>query len=537
MQRTPSGTRDPRSLLARVNARPVFLATTFVVLVCVSILGIEGWRLTSARRSQITESEVAATNLAKSLAEHASGVFTQADALLAGLVERVETEGLGKASVERIQRLLRSEMSQLTQLDRLSVIDAQGNRVTSSVTTASASGIDHRAREYFRYHASHADMAPHLGPPIQAHINDRWIVTVSRRFNDARGHFAGVIVAAVDLSYFNNYFEQFELGKNGSIVLVMSNGTVIDRRPWKDDLIGTSLAGAPLFTDHIAYDEAGTAWITSRIDGVDRLSAFQKLRIFPAYAVVSFSKEQVLRSWTEDAMIHAGVAAFLVLIIAVIGRQLVLQIARRHEDQVALLDAQGALKALNKQLDGLAREDALTGLPNRRELDRVIDEEIRRVERNHEPLAVIMVDIDQFKAYNDRYGHPQGDACIKAVAKAIASCVTRPGDMAARYGGEEFIILLPETNMAGATAVAERVRLVLRASALAHPNSLTGVVTVSMGMSMLKAYDLETTAEQLVDRADQALYAAKQAGRNAIRWHDDEATDSVPVRARFASAI
>ena len=498
--------------------RPLFLAASFVVAVCLSIMAIEAWRIMAARQTQIKEAETAATNLAKSLAEQASGTLVQADALLTGLTERLEVDGTGPANVARIRRLMQLEMFHLPQLQRLSVIDDEGRWITTDIGIPDRT-TTHVDREYFRYHSVHADLAPHLGPPIRSRTSGRWIITVSRRFSGPDGRFGGIVLASISLEFFNDYFKQFDIGSNGAILLAMSDGTVLDRRPFKQDLIGKSIAGGELFRKHIAFDEGGTAWITSSIDGVERLTGFQKLHIFPAYAIVAFSKDQILREWVSDSLVHATAALLLVVILALLGGRLVSQVAQRHADQLLLVQSQAELTTLNAKLDGLAREDGLTGLPNRREFDRALRDEAKRIDRNGESLALIMLDIDRFKAYNDHFGHPQGDQCIRMVAAQIAQIVKRSGDLAARYGGEEFVILLPSTTAAGARAVAEKVRDTILRCALPHPQGVGGRVTVSMGIAVLTSRDADPTGDALLERADRALYVAKETGRDRICVH------------------
>ena len=173
-------------------------------------------------------------------------------------------------------------------------------------------------------------------------------------------------------------------------------------------------------------------------------------------------------------------------------------------------------KRLNAVLAALACQDPLSGLSNRRHFDETLQAEWDRTQRNQSPLAVLFIDVDYFKRYNDTYGHAAGDRCLVAVSNALTTCLLRPADLAARYGGEEFVILLPETDLAGAKEVAERVLSRIDALLLPHAASeVSPYVTVSIGMAVREA--ATDTPAQLLDRADQALYAAKQSGRHCLR--------------------
>jgi len=175
-------------------------------------------------------------------------------------------------------------------------------------------------------------------------------------------------------------------------------------------------------------------------------------------------------------------------------------------------------KKLETKLETLAIEDSLTGLANRRRFDERLNEEWARAYRDRSTLALLMIDVDRFKAYNDEYGHPAGDACLRVVAQVIAAEVQRPGDLAARYGGEEFAMLLPNTDAAGCARIGERIRKAIRAAGLVHTtNSASGHVTASLGGATCRpAFERTAGVGMLVEAADQALYAAKEAGRNRL---------------------
>lgn len=172
------------------------------------------------------------------------------------------------------------------------------------------------------------------------------------------------------------------------------------------------------------------------------------------------------------------------------------------------------LEEANCQLRVLVRQDGMTGLGNRRHFDDVLGTEYRRAMRDGEPLALIMVDVDRFKTFNDLYGHPAGDACLRGVGAALAGALRRPADVAARYGGEEFAVLLPCTDESGALATAARIQDAMRAMALPHAGSEFGIVTLSMGITVLAPGEASVGPAALVEAADAALYAAKRSGRN-----------------------
>ena len=164
----------------------------------------------------------------------------------------------------------------------------------------------------------------------------------------------------------------------------------------------------------------------------------------------------------------------------------------------------------NQALANLAKLDGLTGVANRRGFDEALEAESRRAARASQDIALLMVDVDWFKLYNDRYGHQAGDECLRSVAAALAACAKRPGDSVCRYGGEEFALLLPATGLRGAMLVAERVVASVAGLAIEHTGSFGGSVSVSVGVASGNGRD----GAALVRAADKALYAAKREGRD-----------------------
>jgi diguanylate cyclase (GGDEF)-like protein len=164
-------------------------------------------------------------------------------------------------------------------------------------------------------------------------------------------------------------------------------------------------------------------------------------------------------------------------------------------------------------LEKLALTDSLTSVANRRQFDAVIAGEVKRSTRMKKGLALLIVDVNKFKDFNDLYGHGAGDLCLRRIAEALQVTVRRPSDLVARYGGEEFVVLLPDTDAAGAHAVASELLAAVRGLEIAHAAWERGIVTISIGLAVSSPQSAIDTG-RLVERADQALYAAKLAGRD-----------------------
>lgn len=193
-------------------------------------------------------------------------------------------------------------------------------------------------------------------------------------------------------------------------------------------------------------------------------------------------------------------------------------------------------------VEALAVTDALTGLANRRRFDECLATEWRRAARERQPLSLLMLDVDQFKVYNDTYGHQRGDSCLKQVAEACMDVVSRPGDLVARFGGEEFVVILPNTEGDGAMHVADEICEALRSRRLPHGGNPLGIVTISIGCATLVP-KFGKHAANLIQIADEALYKAKQGGRdqacngNTMQRREEDAQLFEPLDAAAGERV
>lgn len=188
---------------------------------------------------------------------------------------------------------------------------------------------------------------------------------------------------------------------------------------------------------------------------------------------------------------------------------------RLVEMQRSLVDVTHKLNLANKKLQRMSTIDGLTGIGNRRSFDDFAVREWRRCQRMKKPMSIIMVDVDHFKQYNDTYGHQAGDICLKAVATQVARSAPRAGDMSARYGGEEFVLVLGETDIDGATWVANHIRQLVEQRKMPHTGSPFQHVTVSCGVASVTPRE-DLSLGTLLKAADNALYMAKSQGRNTV---------------------
>ncbi|MCZ2495629.1 diguanylate cyclase [Xylophilus sp. Kf1] len=382
------------------------------------------------------------------------------------------------------------------------VILDSGGRVVLSMKDSRSVGLDLSDRVYFRSHMNTADDGMHISEPLASRVDAGTVnIALSRRLSNADGSFGGIAVVFLNVNYFRQLLHGIQLGAHGRTTIVGPYGRVVMSLPLVPDLIGKSGTAQPIYQTLVA-SRNGSFVTDSPVDGRRRLTAFRTVDDSGIKILVSPAIEDIFATWQRRAIEVMGAAALLAASLVVLAALLGRALRARHRAEQRMLE--------------MAHTDGLTGLSNRRSLDAGLAREGARVGRKATELSLLFVDVDHFKRFNDSQGHPAGDAVLAAVGAALSGAIQRPGDQAGRYGGEEFLILLAQTDLAGACLVAEKVRMAVAALDIAHPDSPMGRVTVSIGVS-------SRTAEEAVDigtllaSADAALYQAKSAGRNCVR--------------------
>jgi diguanylate cyclase (GGDEF)-like protein/PAS domain S-box-containing protein len=264
--------------------------------------------------------------------------------------------------------------------------------------------------------------------------------------------------------------------------------------------------------------------------------AFYKERRYCLADLVALDRpDKLAELYTEHGLSDAGVgfSAENWCVMPKLGNQLYLAIDAGpiHDEDGNLIAVVETLRDMTDQkraelaLHALATQDGLTGLANRRSFDATLQAEWARAQRTKKPLALLFVDVDHFKLFNDQHGHQSGDECLRTVAAVVGEHACRPADLAARYGGEEFGVIMPETDRDGACAIAERMRRAVLGLRIAHGAAGAGsVVTLSIGVATHLPGD-NCSPELLLGQADQALYAAKALGRNRVTSADSMLAD------------
>ncbi|WP_322843817.1 sensor domain-containing diguanylate cyclase [Pseudomonas sp. B33.4] len=492
--------------------RDTHLVTLLLLVIGCSLASLTIWKVLSSRDRALEEVNVHGLNLTQALETYSEGIVRQSSLLLLGLVERLETEGSGPAQIQRLGALINRQQPLMPQMSGITIYDRQGHWLMSSNRPIPA-GANSSDRAYFIHHRDDPSREPFIGPPIRSRSNQEWVITVSRRFNDDRGEFAGVVAVTLGVENFLRLFGKLDVGQEGAIGLSYTDGTLLVRYPFREQDMGRNLSKSPIYAKYLVDQSVGTASYTSSLDGVERLYAFRKSEKLPLITTVAIGKREALAAWRTEAQLSAVVVAGLLGLTGLIGWFLILDIRRRTQVEGELRIAQQQLLGSNRQLELLAMKDALTGLANRRCFDQTLASEARRAQRDGSSLALLMIDIDYFKRFNDALGHVAGDACLQAVGNVLDACVRRPSDLVARYGGEEFAVIMPDTDIEGATVVAQLIIERLQQANIAHPTSPETRVSLSIGIAAARGAQLDPV-HGLIECADQALYQAKTAGRN-----------------------
>ncbi|MCE1117138.1 MULTISPECIES: sensor domain-containing diguanylate cyclase [Pseudomonas] len=482
------------------------LVLSFMAVVMLAFVLIEGWRIWRDYRQAFFNAENAVTNLARATAQHAEDAIRQVDAITAALAERLEGDGFEHIDRPRLHALLKQQAQIMPQLHGLFVYAPDGSWIVTDqdVVPPNANNAD---RDYFIYHRTHADRQVRIGAVVRSRSTGDLIIPISRRLDYPDGRFAGVLLGTIKVDWFVRYYGDFKIDERGALVLAKRDGTILVRRPFVEQVIGRSLAGSDIFRKYLPYASEGVAEAVAVVDGTPRLYGFRALASYPLVVEAGLSRESIIAPWRHDMLKSLVVLVLLLVGVAGFGWVVLRQLRERIVIERALHQAHQTLKAL-------ALTDSLTGLGNRRRLDAVLEPELRRARRQGYAVALVMLDLDYFKAYNDRYGHPAGDECLRRFGELLRQVLKRPGDLAVRYGGEEFTLLLPNTNAQGASQIVQEILQLLRRQAIEHGGSPLGQVSVSAGIAVGAPTLEAVTPENLMAAADAALYQAKHQGRD-----------------------
>ncbi|MCP3728421.1 EAL domain-containing protein [Paraburkholderia sp. CNPSo 3272] len=483
--------------------------------------GVTVASLYEMRLDAMAQARVAAQNLVISLQKEIERNLDIYQLAMRDVATSVETPGILRLPPEVRQLVAFGAATNTAELGALFATDAAGTLVLDS-RSIQPRKINVSGRDYFQIQQRQASADVYISAPFLPYAAEPGIpqIALSRRLEEKNGHFAGIVAGTLRLSYFRHLFEASILGRHDTITLLRTDGTVLMRRPFHEGDIGKSLAAGHSF-EPLARSGHGTYIDIAVLDHIERLYTFRRIGSYPLVVVVGFATDEIFAGWRKRA-IAVGIVtvildAFLILLSLMFGRQL-----RRR-------------LAMERRLKRLAWFDSLTGLPNREQLQREALRILTNANRNGSTLAVLFIDLDRFKRVNDTQGHGVGDEVLSEIARRLQDQI-QTGDVMGRLGGDEFLAVLQDCDVLKAKHVAGRILQAVYQPILINSKQDARItISASIGIA-LSPHDGEEPGI-LLRNADLAMYQAKNAGRNQVRFYAPEYERQAKERLELEIAL
>ena len=470
----------------RLSAKLLIISSIATVMgfsaICTSVM-------LDMRRSEEELARQTLENLASGIDSDIGRNVELFDLALRSVATNMISPEISQVSKPQRQLILFDRAAAARHFGPIQVFDSTGKLIIDA-STLDPLPEDRSAEEYFKVHQEHPDAGLFVSRPTLHH--GAYAIVLSRRIASEDGRFLGVVAGSLRFSYFHDLFSRLHFGADDVITVFRRDGTVIMRTPFDLDIVGKNLGDLPGVKRMLSEPSGSYSGVASAAHS-PRLYVWRD-GTRPLVVLVGKRWADIYRLWRIEATRIGAIMAALAVFVLGVTLFLAREIGRRS--------------AAEEKLEELATTDALTGLRNRRKFDAAIEAEWRRAARQKRSLALLMIDADNFKTFNDTLGHQAGDEVLVGIAICISDSVRRAGDCAARYGGEEFAVLLPGMSSTEAFAVAETIRLKVKQWC-----GDTAITTVSIGVASLIP-DAHTEWTEMVNAADKALYAAKASGRN-----------------------
>ncbi len=522
-----------------VRARLIVLALLIIApLVFERIHGLE-----AARVQRNEQARTEATDLAQRGVESQREVIYSVRALLQVVARSYARMPFDAADCNKYLTALTGNVAWIR---ALSIAGADG-KITCS-TEPNAVGLNMSDRDHFQNALHSRDFALSDYMVNRTHQVPSLIATYPAVKDD--GSVNAVVLAVINLQWISELVTTAAQHSGATVILLDGSGTLVAASEDQANLIGKPFAAQSLAKDMLSRDE-GTA-TTAGFDGIPRIFAYARVPWTQARLAVGLDERTVQSDIDRElALAYLKLVLFglFVLLIAWFGGERLVVRPIRSLARTAMRFGRGdlhvratsetwlaefeplaialddmahklagreeELRIANEHLEELASLDGLTGLANRRGFDRQIDHEWLRAIDRHEPVALMMIDIDHFKLYNDRYGHVAGDTCLRSVSETLSLVTLENAVLVARYGGEEFALLLPGLDLPRLSSLAEEARRSIEDLLITHAEAPCGHVTISIGVESIVPRAGQSAAD-LVEAADRALYIAKRCGRNRV---------------------
>ena len=479
-----------------ITQRMLISATTLLV---VTALCIVSYLLVREYRNTEQQATRSAFNLVQLIDREARNTVSLYDTALMSLISLFQSHALDSFPQPLKNTLLFHQASELPSNGGFYVLNAVGNLIATSAADV-VLGENVTEQPWFKVHRELDSGEIFISRPFQnSGRNGDWSIRFSRRMSAPDGSFAGVAVAQLKLDYFTSLLRSLDLGPDGNISLFRTDGIMLVQYPPIPSIrTGEDLSSYPNYM-RLLNEGYGSFIAMSETFQTPRLYTFAQVYNLPVVVVVGLSGEYIFSSWWHTALLIG--TATLMLCLGLIWLTLLLS----HELNLR--------QQAERSLAELASTDPLSGLANRRVLDKTLAEEWRIAQRTGRPVSLLMIDIDHLKQFNDLYGHQSGDEAIRRVAKIIKTHMRRPRDLATRYSAEEFAVVLADTDAAGARQLAEEIRSSVDAMETLPQGKQK--ITASLGACTCYAKPGDDV-QVLLSMADKALYQAKKGGRNRV---------------------
>jgi diguanylate cyclase (GGDEF)-like protein len=508
------------------------------------------------------------------LAEEADRSFQSVDLVISSVAEGLAAEGAtDSASFDQkmgshdIHLLLQEKISGLPQLDAVTVISSEGKLVNFSRSWPIPE-VDVSDRRYYQALKDDANLKSYISEPVQNRGTSVWTIFLAHRVSGANGEFLGIILGAIKMRYFEDFYRIISSQSGGSIALVRLDGVTLTRFP-RTDTIGQVFSNAQRM---LGGGTSGSLREPSPIDGQMSIKAAHRLTNYPVFVIAAKSEHAALADWRSFALqMSLGALGCTIAIAAAgfaFGRQWKhkerlaesqAELGRQEERTVAMRTAAELAHATALEMTRSSEHDALTGLPNRLLLNDRIGQAIAAAKRHKKTVAVLFLDLDGFKHINDSLGHAIGDKLLQSIAKRLVKCV-RASDTVSRQGGDEFVVLLAEVEQSEDAAIATS-RII---KALTEPHSIdqhelhvrAAIAAKKMlqavaGAHSIDRHDLHITAsigvsvypddggdaETLIQHADTAMYQAKENGRQNYQFFKPDMNDRAVERQSIEEGL
>ena len=541
-----------------IRARLVLLALILVVPLMLDRVRL----LEDTRSKQVAQAANELSELARHTADAQREIISTVQAVVkssAYIYAAASHQGRGCAIMRASLRV------DLPWIRSLSVIAGDG--VVQCSTEQNVVGIDLSDRSYFKRARDDHEFV--VSDYIFSRAANLPTLMAAYPVSAIAGGQEAVIIAAVELTWMSQLLSNRGERSGVSVVLVDSKGTILASPPKSANLIGQQLKDTSLLEAvtlrEINLDREFGSISFEGADGEKKAVSFARVSGTGARMIVSVNQSIMLGDINRDirtAYLQLGFVGLLTLLGAwFAGERLIIRPLRMMTDMAnrfgrgelsarassttvprefiplarafdamasQLSEREREMAAANDRLTVIASLDLVSGLANRRGFQSRLDFEWMKALQSNSQLSVLMIDVDHFKLFNDTYGHPEGDACLSRIGEVLATTADTCAGFAARYGGEEFCLLLPNSNAARATQVAEKVRATVEGLAIPHLTSACKTVTVSVGVATITPGAAQPQ-DDLIEAADAALYAAKRRGRNAVVEHGLSRTADMPV--------